>query len=62
MELDIKVLEAKRDEYKQAIGQHQAAIEQHTADMHANVGALQVVEELLAVAKAPPKPDNTSKR
>ena len=55
MELDIKVLEAKHDEYLKAIQQHQAAIAAHEADMHANEGALQVVKELLAVAKAPPK-------
>jgi hypothetical protein len=55
MELDIKVLEAKRDEYQKAIVSHRDAVEQHTADMHANVGALQAIEELLAVAKAPPK-------
>ncbi len=53
MNIDIKVLEAKRDEYKAAIAQHQAAIEQHQADQHANFGALQTVEELIAVAKAP---------
>ena len=55
MELDIKVLEAKRDEYALAIEQHRAAAAKHEADMHANEGALQAIEELLAVAKAPPK-------
>jgi hypothetical protein len=53
MELTIKTLEAKRDEYA-------AAAEQHKTLMNANVGALQAIEELLAVARAP-EPANTAK-
>ncbi len=55
MELDVKVLEAKRDEYLAAIASHEQAMRRHEADMHANQGALQAIEELLAVAKAPAK-------
>lgn len=46
MELSIELLEAKRAKCLQAIKQAEA-------DLNANYGALQAVEELLAIARAP---------
>jgi hypothetical protein len=53
VEITIQMLEAKRDEYA-------AGVRQHEALMQANAGALQVTEELLAVARAP-QPENKTK-
>lgn len=46
MEITVEALEAKRDEYA-------AAAKQHEAQANANAGAVQAIEELLAVARAP---------
>lgn len=54
MEITIQALEAKRDEYATAVKQHESL-------MNANAGALQAVEELLAVAKAPEPANKESK-
>lgn len=53
MEITLQILEAKRDEYA-------ASVRQHEALMQANAGALQAIEELLAVARAP-QPENKTK-
>jgi len=54
MKVTIELLEAKRQEYAEAVGRYQALLQ-------ANSGALQATEELLAVARAP-EPANTGKK
>jgi len=56
MEVTAEILEAKLAECKQAIEQTTKAIEHATGALNANYGAMQVLEEMLAVAKAEKPP------
>jgi len=54
MEITIPILQAKRQECAEAVRQH--------SDLAAaNAGAMQVLDELLAVARAPEPPDSKKK-